>query len=231
MNDIYLSPTRMIDSNHPHVQEYAERTLLGCGNNPVEKAIRLYNQVRDDIIYNPYLAYHLEETYQASRVIAVKKGHCVSKASLLCALGRAVGIPSRLGFATVRNHIATKQLIQSMGSNEFVYHGYTEFFLNDQWVIATPAFDRTTCERHHVDPLEFDGHQHSRYQAFNKDQNLFMEYLESHGSFADVPLPQMMEAFRVKYGDTLVDKWIVAFDTMRSFAKRRFDQEDVVTQH
>ena len=56
-----------------------------------------------------------------------------------------------------------------------------------------------------------------------------MEYLDSHGSYADVPLTEMIAAFRVKYGNELVDKWIKAFEAMKGFAKRRFEQEDVVS--
>lgn len=229
MKDIYLLPTKIIDSDNPTVINYAKSVVPKNCKDHVEVAVKLYNKVRDDITYNPYVAYHLEETYQASNVINIKKGHCVSKASLLCALGRACGIPSRLGFATVKNHIATKQLIQSMGSNEFIFHGFTEFYLNNKWVIATPAFDKKTCERHRVEPLEFDGINDSKYQSYNNDQSLFMEYLGSHGSYADVPLTEMIAAFRVKYGDELVDKWIKAFELMKGFAKRRFEQEDVVS--
>ena len=38
----------------------------------------------------------------------------------------------------------------------------------------------------------------------------------------------MIIAYRKKYGDGLADKWIAAFDSMKSFAKNRFDQEEVV---
>ncbi len=224
----YLTPTDIIDSDHPAVVAYATDITLGDHSDPVAVAIALYKRVRDDILYNPYIAYHREESYQASKVIEQKKGYCVSKASLLCALGRACGIPSRVGFATVRNHIATKQLIETMGSNEFVYHGYTEFLLNDKWIIATPAFDSETCHRHRVAPLEFNGIDHSQYQEFNQDKEAFMEYIDHHGSYADIPVNKIMMAFREKYGDALVEKWIAAFDAMRGLAKRRFEKESIV---
>lgn len=224
----YLSATRVIDSDHPLVAEYAEAITGGDYTDPVAVAVKLYYQVRDDIFYNPYVAYHREDSYQASHVIKRKKGYCVSKAALLCALGRYCGIPSRLGFATVRNHIATKQLIDLIGTNEFAYHGYTEFFLNEKWVVATPAFDSKTCTRHGVAPLEFNGLEDSKYQTFNTGSNLFLEYIAYHGSYADVPIDQIMAEFRRKYGDALVEKWIDAFDRMRGIATRQFDKEDVV---
>lgn len=224
----YLTQTKIIDSDNPVVVEYANEITNGNHDDHVSVAVSLYNKVRDDISYNPYIAYHREESYRASNIIKQKKGYCVSKASLLCALGRACGIPSRVGFATVRNHIATKQLIDLMGTNKFVYHGYTEFYLNDKWVKATPAFDIKTCHRHRVEPLEFNGLDDSIYQEYNNDADQFMEYLEFHGSYSDIPVAEMIAAFRKTYGDKLVDMWIEAFDSTRRFANRRFDQEDVV---
>lgn len=224
----YLAPTPIIDSDHPLVGEYAQDALQHYSSDPVALAVALYYKVRDGIFYNPYVAYHREESYRASNIIKRKKGYCVSKAVLLCALGRYCGIPSRLGFATVRNHIATQQLIDLIGTNEFAYHGYTEFYLHGKWVCATPAFDAKTCTRHGVEPLEFNGESDSKYQAFNPERGQFLEYLVDHGRYADVPIAQILTEFRRKYGDVLVQKWIDAFDSMRGIAQRRFEQEDVV---
>jgi transglutaminase-like putative cysteine protease len=226
--NIYTTPTNIIDSDNPIVIEYANEITSGIHTDHVSISVALYNRVRDDIIYNPYIAYHRDESYKASNIVKLKKGYCVSKASLLCALGRACGIPSRVGFATVRNHIATKQLIELIGTNKFVYHGFTEFYLNDKWVKATPAFDRLTCIRHRVEPLEFNGTNDSIYQQYNNDQHLFMEYLEFHGSYADIPVSKIMSEFRKTYGDKLVDQWIDAFESTRGFSNRRFEQEEVV---
>ena len=229
LDPAYLTPTKIIDSDHPLVGEYAQEILQQHSSDPVAIATALYYKVRDGIFYNPYVAYHREESYQASNVIKRKKGYCVSKAALLCALGRYCGIPSRVGFSTVRNHIATKQLIDLIGTNEFAYHGYTEFYLNEKWIVATPAFDKKTCERHGVAPLEFNGENDSKYQTFNADKGQFLEYLVDHGSYADIPVNQIITEFRRKYGDELVQKWIDAFDSMRGIANRRFDQEEVVS--
>ena len=42
-----------------------------------------------------------------SATLARGYGFCVNKAVLLAALARAVGIPARLGFADVRNHLSS----------------------------------------------------------------------------------------------------------------------------
>ena len=73
----------------------------------------------------PYYPFYLPEHYRASNILKSGRGFYISKAALLCALERACGIPSRVGFATVRNHLATQKLIDFIGSDLFVYHGYS----------------------------------------------------------------------------------------------------------
>lgn len=79
------------------------------------------------------------------------------KAALLAALYRAGGIPARVGHADVRNHLTSPRLMELMGSDEFVYHGYTEMWIAGTWVKATPAFNLSLCEKVGMRPLDFDG--------------------------------------------------------------------------
>ena len=144
VDEKYLKTTAIIDSDHEEIVKYAIDTIGNGAREPTEKAVKLYYAVRDGIWYDPYYPFYLPEHYRASNVLESGRGYCVCKASLLCALGRACGIPSRVGFATVRNHLATKQLIEFLGSDLFVYHGFTEFYLEGKWVKATPAARRTS---------------------------------------------------------------------------------------
>jgi transglutaminase-like putative cysteine protease len=195
----YLRPTSIIDSDHPAVREYAEKAA-GGETDPVRKAVKLYLAVRDGIRYDPYMPFLLPEHYRASHVIEKGRTFCIPKASLLCAAGRAGGIPSRVGFATVRNHLATRQLLEFLGSDLFVYHGYVEFHLEGKWVKCTPAFNRELCERHGVAPLEFDGRNDSLFQPYNSDNHKFMDYVEDLGIYADIPLPQILAGWKKAYG-------------------------------
>ena len=110
----FLSPTSMIDSDNAVVRNYAHQVAGSC-HNAVEKAVQLYLAVRDGIRYDPYAPFYRPEHYRAGYVMARGKSFCIPKASLLCALGRACEIPSRIGFAIVRNHLATKQLLEFLG--------------------------------------------------------------------------------------------------------------------
>lgn len=225
----YLQSTSILDSDHPEIAAHAAKTTAGTGGDPRQQAVKLFYAVRDDIWYDPYCPFYLPEHYRASRILADKRGYCVSKAALLCALGRACGIPSRLGFATVRNHLATRQLIELMGSDLFVYHGFTEFHLAGRWIKATPAFNVELCRKHRVAPLEFNGREDSVFQAYNSDQKPFMEYVEDHGTFADVPVDLIVGAWEKAYGSRRVRQWIDAFEKAGGARWRNFDNEEIIS--
>ncbi|MFH1626191.1 MAG: transglutaminase-like domain-containing protein [Pseudomonadota bacterium] len=224
----YLSPTAIIDSDHEAIVEHARQVVHNRDEDPVSKAVKLYYDVRDGIWYDPYVPFFLPECYLASGVLKSRRGYCVSKASLLCALGRACGIPSRIGFATVRNHLATKQLIEYMGCDLFVYHGFTEFYLEGNWLKATPAFNIELCRRHKVIPLEFTGREDSIFHPYNMEKKQFMEYLEFHGSYADIPVDIIQVEWEKAYGRDRVMKWIEDYEKSGGKSTRNFDTEEVI---
>jgi transglutaminase-like putative cysteine protease len=213
-HSIYLKPTPIIDCNHHRIQEYTREKVKGAKDD-VAKAVRLYLAVRDGIRYDPYSPFHLPGHYQASKVLERGRGFCVPKVSLLCALARACHIPSRVGFATVQNHLASKKLIDLLGSNVFVYHGFAELYLEEKWVKATPAFNRELCEKHKVPPLEFTGKEDSLFQAYDEGNRKHMEYLEYHGTHPDIPVTGLVSAWEEAYGAERVQGWI------KSFAERQ----------
>jgi transglutaminase-like putative cysteine protease len=223
----YLGATDIINCDHPDFQAFAWNHAGGA-KDPAEKAIRLYYAVRDGIWYDPYYPFYLPEHYRASKVLSGQRGFCIPKVSLLCAAARACGIPSRAGFATVRNHLATRQLLEFLGSDLFVYHGFTEFFLEGKWIKATPAFNRELCERHGVAPLEFNGREDSVFQPYSSDQRKFMEYVEFHRIFADIPVQEIVGAFKKAYGADRVQSWIDNFEKFGDIRRGRFDVEDIV---
>ena len=228
IDEAYLLPTAMIDSDSAPIIEHAEKIIGTAKDSAIDKAIKLFYAVRDGIWYDPYYPFYRAEHYRASNVLKSGRGYCVSKASLLCALGRACKIPSRLGFANVRNHLATRQLIEFLGSDLFVYHGFTEFYLEGKWVKATPAFNVELCKRHKVVPLEFNGREDSVFQPYSIEKKQFMEYLEDHGTFADIPLDNILSAWKMTYGEERVGKWIEAFEKSGGKSPRDFSREDVL---
>ena len=225
----YLTPTAIIDSDHPSIRDYA-RVVVRESTEPIEMAVKLYLAVRDGILYDPYSPFYLPEHYRASYVLKRGRSFCIPKASLLCALGRACGIPSRVGFADVRNHLATKQLIEFLGSDLFVHHGFAELYLEGKWVKATPAFNKELCERHHVPPLEFNGREDSVFQAYNLQNQRFMEYVALHGVYSDIPVDQIVSAWEEAYGKDRVRNWIKRFREEGDRSLSDFEKEEALIE-
>ena len=193
----YLASADFIDSSHPAVVAFAQEHARG--DDEVARAVSLYYAVRDGIRYNPFLNFSDPEVFRASSVLAAGQGFCVGKAALLAASARAAGIPARVGFADVKNHLTTPRLAETMGSDLFIYHGYAELQLEGHWVKATPAFNLELCRRFRVKPLEFDGRSDSIFHPFDENDRRHMEYLHDRGRFADVPVAEIQEAFRNAY--------------------------------
>lgn len=193
----FLSPGRYIDSAHPAVVEFARKHVKGATD--LERAVSLYYAVRDGIRYNPFLDFSQDTAFRGSVCLETGEGFCIGKAALLAACARAVGIPARVGFADVKNHLTTPRLAERMGSDLFVYHGFTELWLEGKWVKATPAFNLDLCRKFRVRPLEFDGRNDSIFHPFDADERRHMEYLRERGSFADVPVAEIQRVFRETY--------------------------------
>jgi transglutaminase-like putative cysteine protease len=194
----YLEPTTIIDSDHSEVSAFA-RKHSDEQDDPRDVAVKLYYAVRDGIRYDPYNASAEVESLRASSVLASRRGWCVTKAVLLTAACRSLGIPARLGFADVRNHLSTERLRETMKTDIFFYHGYSSIHLDGRWLKATPAFNIELCEKFRLLPLEFDGTEDSLYHAFDLDGQKHMEYIRDRGEFADVPLEDLQRTLRENY--------------------------------
>jgi transglutaminase-like putative cysteine protease len=193
-----LEPAEFVDSAAPNIVAFAREVCEGAAD-PITGAVRLYYAVRDGIVYTPYVDFTTPETFRASACLARGSGFCVAKAALLAAAARAAGIPARVGFADVRNHLTTPRLRELMGSDLFVYHGYTELYLEGKWVKATPAFDRRLCEKFGVRPLEFDGREDSLFHPHDVSGRRHMEYVRDRGPALDVPVGEILETFNRCY--------------------------------
>ncbi len=193
----YLRATAFIDSDHPQVQRFAA-THAAAGSDTA-RAVALYYAVRDGFRYDPYRIDLSVAGLCASRVLEQGYGWCVSKAVLLAAVCRAQGIPARLGYADVRNHLSTERLRQTLKTDVFFFHGYTDIWLDGEWRKATPAFNIELCDKFGLHPLEFDGRSDSIYHPFDKSGERHMEYLNFRGAYADVPLREMQTTFEREY--------------------------------
>ena len=198
----WLAPTWFIDSDDDAVGEFAS-AAAGDATEPTDVAVQLFYGVRDGFRYDPYDVDHAPEAFRASSVVASGSNWCVPKSVLLTAAARRRGIPARLGFADVRNHLTSEKLSAQMGTDLFAWHGYSELLLGDRWFKLSTAFNIELCQRFGVKTLDFDGTADALMHPFDVAGNRHMEYVNQRGSFDDLPLERILADFATIYGHEL----------------------------
>ncbi|MGE0828522.1 MAG: transglutaminase family protein [Hyphomonadaceae bacterium] len=204
-----LRPTFMIDSDHPAVMAFARENVAAASSDKA-KAIALYYAVRDGFRYDGYRIDWSPVGLRASTVLSNGYGWCVPKSNLLAAACRAVGVPARVGYADVRNHLSTARMREMMGTDIFYYHGYTSVRIDGCWVKATPAFNIELCAKMSLHPLEFDGETDSIYHPYDLTGQRHMEYLGFRGEHDDVPHADILRCMAEKYpylSDLSAENW------------------------
>ncbi len=184
-----LASTEFIDHTSPTVRSFVGGVLADSDGpvGDVAKAVALYYAVRDGIRYEVYGADLTRHGLSATGVLEHGLGFCVHKSILYAAALRAVGIPSRLYYGDVRNHLASPRLRELVGGDVFRFHSLTVVHLDGRWVKATPVFNKLLCRLYRIKPLDFDGRSDSFYHPFDEDGRQHMEFIHEHGEFDDVP--------------------------------------------
>ena len=120
----FLKPGKFINSDHPEIiSKASELTKNRLGN--VEKAKVLFEFVRDSYDNNRY------SSYIASDVLENGGNLCYQRATLLAAMNRAAGIPSRL-------HL--QKVTVKRGKEDIIFaHAVTGTYLNGKWYLYEPT--------------------------------------------------------------------------------------------
>lgn len=219
LDPAWLAPTWFIDSDSDEVAEFAAtaRATAADDNDHTDVAVALFYAVRDGFRYDPYVRAEGPEDYRASSVAGTAANWCTPKSVLLTAAARHCGIPARLGFADVRNHLSSEKLAAKMGTDLFIWHGYTEFLLDGTWRKASSAFNIEMCARFGVKALDFDGTTDSLMHPFDEAGARHMEYVNQRGSFNDLPLDEIQADFDRVYGDWNSDDVVDGADQDMAF--------------
>lgn len=201
MNDTitYLEPTQFIDSEHPEIMTLVTQ-LTQNQMTTKEKLVNIFNYVRDKCHYNMYCTSANPDDYIASKILSKKQGYCVQKAILLTALGRALGVPSRLVIAAIKNHKAPQGVIKIMQNDIFFPHAYNQFWVNNHWVSAAATFDQSICKNINVPAVEFNGETDAVLPSYDLDGKPFVEYIDNYGYFADFPFYWIINLLPQYYG-------------------------------
>ena len=185
--DRYLRCTETIDCVMESIVEKSRELTQGLQTDR-EKAVALFYFVRDQIRHDPYASGTDIERYKASVTLQLGKGFCSQKSILLAALARAAGIPARIGFVAIRDHLMSdgfKEITQ--GIDILPLHGYTEFYIEGKWVHASPSYDLAICEKNRYVPVEFDGTHDAKDSPYDQEGRRHIEHLRDHGTFDDLP--------------------------------------------
>ena len=194
----YLTPGEFIDSDHQGVIDFTHTHTQG-ENTVKDKLIALYYAVRDGFRYDPYTLDLSRKAVKASNLITRDYGYCVEKSCLFAAGARILGVPSRMGFANVKNHIGTAKLEEILQTDVLVFHGFTEIWQDGKWVKVTPVFNQSLCDKLNVAPLEFNGEEDAVFQEYDQAGGQFMEYLHDYGTFEDVPYEMFISELKNHY--------------------------------
>ena len=211
----YLNETFFLDYKNPAFELFTKE--IDAKQNQTELAVQLYFLVRDAFLYDPYHLDLTNEGMKASGVLTKKRAWCVEKSTVLAACARKFGIPSRLGYAIVKNHLGVEKLLRYLKREEIVFHGYVELFLAGKWVKCTPAFDQRICAISGVSPLNWNGVEDSLFQEFEQGKRS-MEYTHFYGDFNDVPTELMHSEMQKFYPHLFAEK----FD-MKEFSFKHSD--------
>jgi transglutaminase-like putative cysteine protease len=189
-------PTEFLDYESDAVASFIANATNDAGPSARELAVALYYAIRDGIQYEIYRSEFSRAGLRASEVVARGRGLCIHKSLLYAACARAVGIPSRLVFVDVRNHLASERLKGLMGSDVFCYHCFARVFVEERWIAATPVFNAKLCHLYRLAPLEFDGVSDSVLHPADEAGASTMEVVRHRGEFDDLPYEQIMDGLR-----------------------------------
>ena len=197
--DEYLLPSPGVTCQAPQVLDLARRAVRGAADER-QAAVSLFEQAREAVAYSPYVPFWAMEHYEAPAVLGRGYGYCVQKSALLAALARAAGIPARLGFADIENHLLGERFLSYLGTNLMTFHCWAELWLSGRWIKATPSFERRLCQEQGWRLVDFDGQNDAMLPADDLAGRPHIIYLRHHFTSAGVPLAEILAAWEKVYG-------------------------------
>jgi len=140
----------------------ASEVCAGCRTN-IEKIAAVFGYVTDNITYDKALAASVTSGYipDPDKVLSKKKGICFDYASLVAAMLRSQGVPTRLiiGYASPN-----------------IYHAWNEVYTPEKgWIAAEIALDGKGFKR--ID---------ATFYASASNKQTFAEYIAKSGNYSDV---------------------------------------------
>ncbi|MPY21327.1 transglutaminase-like domain-containing protein [Shewanella sp. YLB-07] len=127
----HLQTTAMLDFKHPSIQSLVDKRDW-AQLSQYDAIGAIYTYVRDEIQFG----YNADDRLSASQVLKDGYGQCNTKGTLLMALFRAVGIPSRFHGFTIFNELqrgAIPNYLFSIAPKRII-HSWVEVELDNRWI-------------------------------------------------------------------------------------------------
>ncbi|MDP1822614.1 MAG: transglutaminase family protein [Archangium sp.] len=192
-----LVPTRFIESAHPAILDRVERLRVG-ELPPAQRAAALFRFVRDEVRYE-FMAKLTPQEYFASHILQEAKGFCVQKAVLLCALSRAAQVPCAIVLSDLVDHSLSPKISKALGTNVMFHHGLNAFYLEGRWLKADASLSPDLATRKGYHLVDFDGTAEALQRETTLSGRPHATYAQFHGTYADLPFEQMLNAFIASY--------------------------------
>lgn len=124
----YLKSTKNCQVNDPTIVAFANNLTNGT-NSSYEKAVKIFNWVRDNLDYS----FYYNTKYGAVKTLKAKLGNCVDHSHLLIALARAAGIPAKYVHGDCK-----------FNSGNTYGHVWAQLYVDDKWYDADATSSRNT---------------------------------------------------------------------------------------
>ncbi len=163
----HLQPTRWLQAEAPEVMDLARRAR-GDETDPKLAMLRLEKFVQDYVNDK-----NLSVGYASALEVARNRsGDCTEHALLLAAMGRALGIPTRVatGLAYVNNWLGNQHV--------FVPHAWTQAYIDGRWISFDAALGRFGAG--HIALGYGDGEPGSFYDSVHTLGNISIVQAEAH---------------------------------------------------
>jgi hypothetical protein len=195
--DEFLKPSTFVESTNPAIVARVESLAL-FSLSPRERAVRLFDHVRNDVRYE-FMAKFTREEYFASNILANNAGFCVQKAVLLASLARAADVPAAIVLCDMRDHALPDKVVRTIGTDVMFHHGLNALFVDGKWLTVDASLDPKFLQKKRYPIVAFDGTSDALLPASTIDGGRAAEYLTFHGRYADLPFEETTAAFIAGY--------------------------------
>ena len=199
----YLKETELLDYKNSAIQKLIN-SRGWRQQDTVDKVKNIYNFVRDEIVFG----YNTSDDVPASRILSDGLGQCNTKATLLMALLRAVGVPNRIHGFTINKALqkgAITGVWYKMAPNS-ILHSWVEVLVNEKWyflegVILDKLYLGKLQEKFKEGPANFCGFgaYTQNFQQPQIDWNLNHTFIQEQGINHDFGLFDTPDEFYAQH--------------------------------